>query len=348
MPAPIQYPKVIISDIIEETPDTKTFVLKPKDNQDLPYAAGQFITLVFPEEGQDERRSYSFSSSPIADKQVFITVKRIQNGAFSRKLIDHTKIGDELAYSGISGFFKLPEPIEAYRQLYFFAAGSGIGPNFSLIKTVLSLYPSIQVILIYSNRNPENTIFFKELIELQKKHRDRFSIEFLMSNNKDILFSRLNNFLLISLLQKYKKGDWEDCYFFICGPVDYMDTVSITLLTEGVSPATIRKENFKSYIPEIKNIPTDKSKRKVTLHFQNNEYEFDVQYPQTILKAALENDIPLPFSCESGQCGTCSAICTKGKVWMSYNEVLMPRELRQNIILTCTGYPIDGDIEIKI
>jgi len=55
----------------------------------------------------------------------------------------------------------------------------------------------------------------------------------------------------------------------------------------------------------------------------------------------------LPYSCEAGRCGSCTATCIDGKVWMSYNEVLMDDEISKGRVLTCTGYPIGGDVVLK-
>lgn len=150
-----------ITRIISETPDTKTFILEPVVGQTIQYKAGQFLTFLFTKaNGEEERRNYSISSTPIDNDPLKITVKRIPNGEYSRKLIDTVKEGTELITTGASGFFTLPEEMNAYDQFVFFAAGSGITPVYALIKTVLHDHPSAYIVLIYSNRSVGHSIFY--------------------------------------------------------------------------------------------------------------------------------------------------------------------------------------------
>lgn len=106
------------------------------------------------------------------------------------------------------------------------------------------------------------------------------------------------------------------------------------------------EKRFDILVPEIKPDPEDKDAHLVTILFNEAIHQLTVQYPTTILQAAKEKQIDLPFSCESGQCGTCAATCTSGKVFMWRNDVLMDDEIAKGRVLTCTGYPIDGDCEI--
>jgi ring-1,2-phenylacetyl-CoA epoxidase subunit PaaE len=340
--------EITITDIIEETPEARTFVLSTTSGATINYQAGQFLTLVFPKsKSETERRSYSFSSAPLTGEPAAITVKAIPNGAFSRKLMQ-AKCGDQLLMSGINGFFTLPENIQDFQQLFFIAAGSGITPIFSLIKTALHSYSWLSVILIYSNRSRENTIFFKQLTGLAAKFKGRFKIDFLFSDSGDLLSARLNNSLLVSFLNRHTAGPFEKVHFFLCGPFEYMDTAMITLLTEGVPLKHIRKENFNSIKPQLLQKPPDIKSHKVFLETGKGVFSMTVQYPDSILTQALKENIPLPYSCRSGQCGSCAALCLEGKVWMAYNEVLTPKETQQGIILTCTGFPVGGDATLKI
>lgn len=342
------YQKLVIQQIITETPDTKSFILKQVTGTPLTYRAGQFLTLVFPKHNGEERRSYSISSAPAKGEPLTITVKRIENGAFSRHLIDHAQVGDELLSSGIGGLFVLPENPDQYKQVFFIAAGSGITPVFSLIKTILKQYQHLSIVLIYSNRSRNHTIFYDELMELAEKSQGRLIIDFLFSSSNNILKSRLNNSLLTAMLQQHGNAKAEEILCYICGPLEYMDTVSITLLTEGIPRSNIRKENFVSFVPEKKEEPPDKEPHHVRIKFKDGLVkEIKVQYPVSILHQAKKEGIALPYSCESGQCGSCTALCTRGQVWIAYNEVLTEKDLEQGFILTCQGFPIGGDVELE-
>lgn len=342
-----QYQELVIKTIIEETPDVKTFILQQVSGNPYSYKAGQFITFVFPKPEKEERRSYSISSSPHCKEPFSITVKRVENGEFSRYFIDHAREGDRLLSSGIGGLFTLPEDMSSYKQLFFLAAGSGITPVYALIKTALTLYPDLPIVLIYSNRNAKDTIFYDQLIDLAQQSHGRLIIDFLFSSSNNILKSRLNNSLLTAMLQEHGKAGREEILCYICGPVDYMDTVGITLLTEGIPKANLHKENFVSYVPEITATPPDTDPHKVSIRLKDKVVQFEVQYPVSILHQAQKEGIALPYSCESGQCGSCMARCTRGRVWIAYNEVLTDRELDQGFILTCQGYPVGGDVELE-
>lgn len=339
------YRQVKIVGIKKETAHAASFELQPLDNWQPEYEAGQFITLVFMRHGHEERRSYSFSSAPVLGEPMRITVKRVENGAHSRYLLDHAQEGDVLLTSGIGGFFRLPEITGQRHQLFFLAAGSGITPVYSLIKTVLHT-STLPVVLIYSNRSPEDTIFYRQLRELQMEYASRFHIELLFSNSGNVYTSRLSNWLLQHLLQRLLTRTKEQL-FFICGPFEYMRTIQITLLTEGIPAGNIRKEDFSSFKPLAKPAPPDTAAHEVTIHIQQQVHRLTVRYPKTILAAAKEKGIHLPYSCEAGRCGSCTATCEKGQVWMAYNEVLVDEEIEKGRILVCQGYPVGGDATIR-
>ena len=336
-----------IKKIIPETPDTKTFILESPSSQPILYNAGQFLTFLFAKtNGEEDRRNYSISSTPTSMDPLSITVKRIPNGEYSRKLIDTMQEGDELQSIGASGFFTLPENVNEYHQVVFFAAGSGITPVYALIKTLLHNHPSIKIFLVYSNRSPEYTIFYDQLKKLQSKYGERLHIEFLFSNASRIHQKRLGIYLLEKLMTKYMSGPKDKQLCYLCGPFEYMRMITIVLRNNGVPAPNIRKEIFTIEKPQRKQIPPDTVMHAVTAIHKEQTYHFTMQYPQTILQAAKKLTIPLPYSCEAGQCGTCAATCISGKVWMWRNDVLLEEEIAKGRVLTCTGYAVDGDVKI--
>lgn len=341
------YRLLAIRAIVEEARGARTFILEGKGENIYDYKAGQFLTFNFERLNGNARRSYSISSSPVADEPLSITVKRVENGEFSRYFIDHAQVGDVLQCVGVGGLFTLPENIEDYTQVFFLAAGSGITPVYSLLKTVLKQHPHLSVVLIYSSRSVQETIFYNELRQLAVESKGRLKIDFLFSSSNNILKSRLNNSLLSSLLNDYLDTSKEKTLAYICGPVEYMDTVSITLLTDGIPKANIYKELFVPYKPESIEQPPDTLPHKVHIRLKNRTEVFTVQYPVSILHQAMKEGIALPYSCESGQCGSCAARCTSGHVWIAYNEVLTERELDQGLVLTCQGFPVGGDVELE-
>jgi ferredoxin-NADP reductase len=340
---------VRITGIRQEIPDAKSFFLENTDGTPISYLPGQFLTLVFPKsDGTEDRRSYSFATVPQNGEPTAITVKKVDNGEYSRKLLDHTRVGDELQTIGASGFFTLPENANQFDQLIFLAAGSGITPVISLIKDALNRELKSTVTLVYSNHSEQTTLFYQELKELRKKNPEKFRIEFLFSDSPNLGRARLGKLLLEQLLKEYVATSLSKCLFFLCGPHDYMRMATIVLHTEGTPPQNIRKENFAAVKPRFVLEPPDKTPRQVTLVVNGAQYSFRSEYPDSILQSAKKAGIRLPYSCESGQCGTCVATCVSGKTWMKNNEVLVDAEVNKGRTLTCTAFPIEGDVILKV
>lgn len=340
------YTTVIITAIKEETPDVKTFTIQYEDGSDIAYTAGQFITFVFHHHGREDRRSFSISSAP--GNPLSFTVKRIDNGAYSRLLADRACVGDKLLITGTAGLFTLPADMAAYRQLFFFAAGIGITPIISLVKTVLQTQPGIQATLIYSNRTQSDTVFYNELEQLKHLYPGQFKVEYLYSTSFNLMRARLNKALVPILLKEYAVVPKEEILCYVCGPFAYMRMVIWSLEEWGIPTAHIRRENFNTNdraVPKAQ--PPDKEPHTVTLIHAGQHHTFPVQYPETILQAAKRHGIHLPYSCEVGRCGSCAARCTSGRIWLSYNEVLMDTDLKAGSMLTCTAYPIAGDVTIQ-
>jgi len=329
-----------IREIVQETPDIRSFILAPEKT--FTYKPGQFLTIV----RNDVRRSFSFSSHP-SDPFPRITLKRIPNGEISRWLFDEVKVGDTIETIEASGLFLYPEDTSDYDLSVFMAAGSGITPIISLIREALSRNDGEKIVLLYSNRSKQQTVFYDELVELQKKHADRFTIHFFFSNNFDLQRARMGRLALEEILSKNMK-DPVRTLFFLCGPHVYMQNITITLLTEGVPADNIRREIFFSPQAPAANLPPDTDMHTVNVHYEGKKYSLKVQFPKTILQTAKEQGILLPYSCEAGRCGTCASTCTRGEIWMLRNEVLLDKEIAKGRTLTCTGFPVGGDADITI
>ena len=338
-----EYRELTVTAVRRETDDCVSIDLKP-DGEPLLYRPGQFLTLVFPSVHGEERRNYSISSAALPGEALTITVKRIPNGTYSRRLFDRASPGDSVLTAGVGGFFVLPEDKTMAGSVYFIAAGSGITPVFSLLKSVLYRYPLARVVLIYSNSSLRQAIFYAALRALEQQFADRFRVTYLFSDAKSLERARLSKWLLPRLLRELDAP--AGALYYICGPFDYMRMVNVTLLEASVATQQIKKENFLSFRPDNTQLPPDLEGHSVHITFAGRAYTLQVRYPISILDAALLQQIPLPFSCRSGNCGACAARCTSGTVWMRYNAVLMEREIRNGIILTCVGYPVFGPVRL--
>jgi ferredoxin-NADP reductase len=331
-----------ISDIHEEVHGFRTFRFRER----VPYEAGQFLTFVQEVDGQEVRRSYSIVSSPVFDEPLAIGVRRIANGVFSRFLFERVRPGDRLWCTGASGVFRLPPPDEAPHTLFFFAAGSGITPILSLMRTALPTRPAARVVLVYSSPDPSLVLYPRAIEELAQQYGGRISCHFLFSSGKDLHRARLNRALLLDLLQT--EGALEqDTWFYCCGPENYMRLCTYVLREHGVSPDRIRREDFiPGTPPPLPLVPPDSAPHVVRLDTPTGAQQLQLAWPDTILKAALRAGIELPYSCAAGRCGSCTARCLSGKVWMAHNEVLTDADLREGLILTCTAYPLGDDVHI--
>lgn len=343
-PSPI-FKRLRIQKIIKETDEAVSLVLQPLDGWQPQYLPGQFITLSFTTKTGEKRRSYSISSARAMNEPLQITVKKIANGEFSRWLVYHAVEGDILYCSGIGGYFVMPPDSNLFSNICFLAAGSGITPCLAIIKTLLATGTQ-RLVLFYSNRSETDAIFLKELIELEKKFAHRFVIKFLYSNRNNVMESRLSHWLLSQLLQQYLILHTKSL-FFICGPYGYMQTMTISLLSNGVKANHIIKEDFyplpKLVIPR----PPDTHAHHVTVYIAGKTYQLQVQYPLSIIGTAKKQGIALPYSCEAGRCGSCAATCISGKIWMAYNEVLTDEDVEKGRILACQAYPVEGDASIR-
>ncbi|MBC7892374.1 MAG: ferredoxin--NADP reductase [Sphingobacteriaceae bacterium] len=330
-----------------EAPEVATYFLESTDGQAVSYRAGQFLTLLFDFQGHEVRRSYSLSSAPGVDAELAITVKRIVNGEVSRYLFDHLHVGDTLRALPPSGRFVLDE--ETTGDLLLIAAGSGITPLFSILKSVLATQPSRPVILIYASRDDRNTIFLNEINALADRHPARLTVLYQRSAEGQ----RLNNQRLERLVLNHLRGPRAKqerlaTRGYLCGPEEFMRMARITLLFMGFHADQIRREQFVIEAPPAPPVPTLSTPSRVTLLFREKTHILDVPAGEYLLTAALAAGIPLPYSCRGGRCSACAARCTAGRVAMRINDVLTARDLAEGWVLTCTGYAESEAVTLEV
>jgi len=318
------------------------------------YAAGQFLTVLFEVNGKEIRRSYSICSSPDVNEPLSIAVKFVENGEISKNLHHKTAVGDILTALPPNGLFTYHPVQEIRRTVFLFAAGVGITPVFSILKTALVTESSSHIVLIYSNRSQSTTLFYEELNEWQQKYPERFKLIYLFSDSKRLQFARLNGFLIQDLIAANLEYDQADALCYTCGPIDYMVMCRISLLAMGYRLDQIKKETY--FIPEdeaddddmTEKEVSDKNTYTVLLEFNDNTYQLEVPYYKRILQVALEHQINVPYSCRAGICSSCVATCTAGNVRMDYNEILTDQEIAQGRVLICTGHPTENNTRIVI
>lgn len=338
-----------IEQIIPETREAATLVLSVAEGAPLIYQPGQFLTLLFDGQGQQIRRSYSFSSSPAWSEPPAITLKRKTNGEISRYLVEQLREGELLSSLEPSGIFTLSSPTDPPRDIFLFGAGSGISPLFSLLKTALKEEPASRITLVYSNTSEDSVIFLKPLRALESIYDSQFSCIHILSrphSEMKSIWGHLGNGLVEELVTRHLHFNWDKAMFMLCGPLSYMRMVAITLYYMGFRADQIRRENF--VVPPAPLLPAAlRQPRTIRLISGPHENLIRVPANESILQAALDQGIDLPYSCKGGVCSTCRCRLLKGKVKMTLNEVLTEKDLEQGWVLTCTGYPEDDEVILE-
>jgi ring-1,2-phenylacetyl-CoA epoxidase subunit PaaE len=329
-----------------------TFAI-PKDLVgDYHFAPGQYLTLRTTMDGEEVRRSYSICSGP-DDGELRIAVKRIDGGAFSSWAADELKSGDELDVMTPTGRFGVrPTPEEA-RIHVGFAAGSGITPILSIVKTVLAREPNSRFFLFYGNRSTASVLFREALEELKDRHVDRLSVFHVISGEEQdipILEGRLDTEKVRVLLRAMVPAERID-HVFICGPTGMSEEIETACRDLGISDERIHVERFVSGLggkPRPKAVipASAPPKAHASLIIDGKRREVPVAEGEAILDAALRGGVDLPFACKGGMCSTCRAKLVEGKAEMELNYSLEPWELKAGFILTCQAKPITEKVVV--
>jgi ring-1,2-phenylacetyl-CoA epoxidase subunit PaaE len=312
------------------------------------FKQGQSLTVRKMLGGEEVRRTYSICSSPL-DDQLRIAVKKVEGGVFSEWANEELKPGDVLEVMPPVGKFYTELKPEQKKHYVAFAAGSGITPVLSLIKTTLQTEGQSEFTLVYGNRNRNSIIFKEELEALKDKFIDRFRIYHILSreqtdvvlNHGRIDVDKLN--LLFSKVISLKGTD----EFFLCGPEEMIFCIKNYLLEKGAPPEHIHFELFT--IPGQKKSVADTHpkesihegpKSRVSIKLDGILFDFDLSYgSESILDAALSQGADLPYACKGGVCTTCKAKLKEGEVVMDMNWGLEPDEVEKGFILTCQAHP---------
>ena len=337
-----QFTPLTIKDIIQETPSSVSLVFDIPANKknDFSFVAGQFLTLKAVINNKEVRRAYSISSHPSAP-QIQISVKKIAGGQFSTFANESLKAGDTIDVMIPEGKFQLHPNGEKQKNYLAFAAGSGITPIMSMIKTVLSEEPNSKFVLVYGNKNTEETMFFKELSSLQTQNPERLFLEFVNSreNTEGSTFGRIEKSTVNFILKnKFSHINFEA--YYLCGPEGMIETVSTVLSENGASKDSINYELFSS-ASTASSSPSENTatgSSTITITVDDEEFNIVADKQKTLLDAVLEQDIDAPYSCKGGVCCSCICRVTEGEVDMPVNNLLTDSEVAEGLVLACQAY----------
>lgn len=333
---------VRVARVVRETPDAVTLVLEDARGEAIRYAAGQFFTLRVPLRGGEiAKRAYSASSSPLDGDGVSITVKRVEGGLVSTHLVENAREGDALEILGPSGSFT-PAPAAGPRSIVLVGGGSGITPLASIARTLLATEPETRVLVVYGNRAREDVIFHDALERLAVEHAasGRFVVRHVLERppsgwtggagllDGDALARELDAAGAFS-------AGVAPAEYFLCGPDPMMRAARATLEGRGVPPARIREERFVSAHAAV----APSGPQEVSVRLRGGVQRVVVPAGATVLEAALEARVDMPFSCTVGGCGACRVRLVDGDLAMDEPNCLSPDERARGYVLACVSRP---------
>ena len=320
----------------------------PKNLKDVfAFKAGQYITLKTEVDGNEVRRDYSLCVSPKSG-ELKVAVKEVRDGTFSAFANNTLKVGDTIDVAPPKGRFVFEPNDSKTKNIALFAAGSGITPILSIIKCALEEEVYSKVILVYGNKTTDDTMFLNELLELQHEYKDRFSIQFVFSqqDEDDSIFGRIEKSTVNYVMKNKHKHVDVDAYY-LCGPEAMIHTVKDVLIEHDIDETRIHFELFKAAKPtEVKEDNVVSGNTQITITVDDETTTFEMSQKQTILEAALDEDLDAPYSCQGGICSSCLARVTEGSATMRQNNILTESEVAEGLILTCQAHPTTPSIII--
>ncbi len=357
----IHFHRLKIKEIKKETSDcvSISFEIPFELKEAFLFQHGQNITVKNVVNGQEIRRSYSICTSPF-ENELRVAVKKVEGGFFSTLANDKLKAGDELEILPPTGKFNTTLDPNNKKKYLAFAAGSGITPVISIIKTTLQTEPNSFFTLVYGNRSRSSIIFFEELQGLKNKYMNRFNLIHVLSRERTdipINYGRIDIEKLMELSRILHYPSFDE--IFICGPEAMIFSLKEYLEQKDIDKRKIHFELFttpgqqtatstKQYVTA----ETGTAKSKVTIKLDGRSFYFDLGFDEEpILDGALKQGADLPYACKGGVCCTCKAKLLEGEVEMEVHWGLEDEEVEQGYILTCQSHPktskVVVDFDIK-
>ncbi len=355
---PAHFHNLRVSDITRETEDTISvaFDIPEELSDQYNFLPGQYLTLETNIAGEDVRRSYSLCSCP-NDGELRVAIKKVESGKFSSWANNELTVGQELKVMTPEGRFILEVDPTKKRNFVAFAAGSGITPVFSIMKSVLELEPNSSFTLFYGNKTAKTVIFRDKIDGLKSQYMDRLEVHHVLSREDqgtDYLKGRIDDTKCASFAGRFFDPADTDAYF-LCGPEAMINTVSESLQNLGVEKSKIHYELFTTPSQSIAHKTKASSSKKpesvksnVTVILDGEETHFDIASDgKAILDAALDAGADVPYACKGAVCCTCRAKVMEGSVEMEMNYALEDDEVEEGFILTCQSHPLTEKVVVS-
>lgn len=321
------------------------------------YKPGQYLTLETKINGEHVRRSYSICSG-VNDERMEVAIKRVSGGIFSNYANDFMRVGDTVNSLPPQGAFSADLDAENEKRYLFIAAGSGITPVISNIKSILAQEPKSHVTLLFGNQRTSTIMFRETLGFLKNRFMARLHWVNILSQEDqgcDLLNGRLDNRKGAALNARLIDLRGFDEYF-ICGPESMISEVSRGLRSVDVREENIRYELFAASAEDARQIVEKHHARarnyagrvsRVTMTVDGRSIEFELSADgENLLDSGINQGLDLPFSCKEGVCSTCKAKLLQGEVDMDITAGLEPGESEKGFILTCQAHPISKTVMV--
>ena len=352
-----QFHSLTVAKVKHETRDAiaVTFDVPPQLQDTFRYRQGQHLTLRAFIDGQEVRRSYSICAA-VQDAQLRVAIKRVAGGLFSTWATDTLKPGTTLDVMPPEGRFNLPlDPASRHHYLAF-AAGSGITPILSIVKTTLLAEPHSRFTILYGNRASSSVIFRDELAELKDLYLERLNLVYVMSREQqdiELFNGRITQDKCRQLFRHWLRVEDVD-YAFVCGPEDMMHGVSNALQEAGMPSARIRIELFAAgtaghAVREARSHYGREATQltEVTVIMDGNHASFTMDKDkESLLDAGLRAGIDMRYSCKGGVCSTCRCKVLEGTVDMDVNYALEDYEVARGFVLSCQSFPVTDKLVV--
>ncbi|MEF9929982.1 MAG: 1,2-phenylacetyl-CoA epoxidase subunit PaaE, partial [Massilia sp.] len=317
------------------------------------FRQGQYLTLRATIDGDEVRRSYSICSA-VQDDQLSVAIKRTPGGQFSSWANDSLQPGAQLDVMPPSGNFNVPLDAASARHYLAFAAGSGITPILSIVKTTLLAEPGSRFTIVYGNRASSSVLFRDELTDLKDQYMDRLRLVYVMSREQqdiELFNGRITEDKCTQFLRQWIDIKAIDVAF-ICGPEDMMHGVSRALQAAGLAKEQIRIELFAASAPTRERTPravaaSARQHTEVTVIMDGSAASFTMDRDtESLLDAGLRAGIDMRYSCKGGVCSTCRCKVLDGEVEMDVNYALEDYEVARGFVLSCQSFPVTDKVVV--